>query len=131
MAAHIVLDGLDLPEGLIWANEFDWSPVKQTIKRSLTGANLIGSGIKVKGQRMQLSGNNQGYDTCWIERAPLLILYAKLDDNVAMSVVLDDGRTFDVKFDSTTIPIIAKAVNYFSNPDDSDRYVLSINLIII
>ena len=33
----MILDTITLPDDLLWINEFEWNPVKQTTDRRLTG----------------------------------------------------------------------------------------------
>ena len=37
----MILDTITLPDDLLWINEFEWNPVKQTTERRLTGALLV------------------------------------------------------------------------------------------
>ena len=53
----MILDTITLPDDLLWINEFEWNPVKQTTKRSLTVALLVQEGQLINGRPIVLSGN--------------------------------------------------------------------------
>lgn len=42
----ITLGALVLPSGLVWSDEFAWTPVAQNIERTLTGALVIEEATK-------------------------------------------------------------------------------------
>ena len=37
----MTLDDIDLPDDLLWVNEYQWQPVAQETERTLTGALLV------------------------------------------------------------------------------------------
>jgi hypothetical protein len=67
MATHF-LNGIALPGGMLWVDEFAWSAAQ----RSVTGAQIIDVAIKVAGRPITLQG-------IWIRRATLLALRALVD----------------------------------------------------
>lgn len=123
----MILDTLTLPTDLLWVNEFDWTPVQQTQSRSITGALIVESGIKTKGQSITLAGDNT---SGMIALSDLKLLQAKLN-NTSMVLTLNDARTFNVIFDHTKTPIEAKQQIDYSDPSDADFYTLKINLITV
>jgi hypothetical protein len=38
---NVTLNGLHLPDDLIWRDEFDWAPVEQVVTPTLSGALLV------------------------------------------------------------------------------------------
>ncbi len=62
----MTLDDIELPDDLLWVNEFDWNPVEQNIERSLSGALLVQEQGKLQGRPIVLSG---GEDAGWVPRS--------------------------------------------------------------
>lgn len=122
----ITLDAVVLPDDLIWTDEFDWTPVQQSQEYTLSGALILDSGIKQAGRTMTLTGD---VDAAWSERADIKAIYAKLPDDSAMTLTLNDGRVFNVVFDHAQTPLSAKPIIDFSTPDDADMYQLTLKFI--
>jgi hypothetical protein len=124
----ITLDTIPLPADLIWTDEFDWSPVQQSASYTLSGALIVETGTKLKGRPITLSGSDT---SGWISRASLLALSAKLSTVSAMTLILNDGRIFNVTFRNSDKPIDAKQIIDFNNPDNADMYSLTVRLLVI
>jgi hypothetical protein len=122
----IMLDDITLPEDLIWTDEFDWTPVQQAKTYTLTGALILETGTKQAGRPIALVG---GDEAAWITRATLKTLQAKLTTTAAMTLTLNDGRTFSVAFNHEDKPIDARPVIDYSTPSDDDFYTLTLKLI--
>ena len=58
----MILDNIELPDDLLWVNEYSWNPVDQTTERSLTGALLVQEQSVQHGRPIQLSGSE---DSGW------------------------------------------------------------------
>lgn len=95
MAGHF-LNGIELPRGMLWVDEFTWSAVQKRVERSITGAQIIDAVAKLAGRPITLQATeNQG----WIRRATLLAVQALVDDPAGQyTLVLADGRVFTVQF---------------------------------
>lgn len=55
MATHF-LNGIALPGGMLWVDEFAWSAAQRSVERSITGAQIIDVAIKVAGRPVTLQG---------------------------------------------------------------------------
>ncbi|MCF7964218.1 MAG: hypothetical protein K9L79_01625 [Methylobacter tundripaludum] len=121
----ITLDDIELPEDLIWTDEFGWSPRQQTETYTLTGALIVETGLKQKGRSITLVGGEQA---AWIDRATLTALHAKLSSTAEMTLTLNDNRTFSVVFSSDASPIEAVPIIDYSTPDENDWYSITIKL---
>ncbi len=55
----MTLDGIELPDDLLWVDEFDWNPVAQDIERSLTGALMVQEQAKLYGRPITLTGGDE------------------------------------------------------------------------
>lgn len=115
---------LDLPEDLLWVNEFRWSPVAQATERSITGALLVDAAPRVGGRLITLAGQE---DSAWILRSGLetLLAWAALPaqqftlthNGVARTVIFDHGTAEE----SGAIKQVQPVIDY-SDPEPSDHY---------
>ena len=134
MSITLTLDSevLELPEDLIWANEFQWSPVSQSTERSISGALLIDISTRTGGRKIVLRGSE---DSAWIRRSGLLTLQAwaalagqafTLSHNgVDRTVIFDHGTDES----SGAIKQVRPVVEY-SDPEPGDHYcTLEINFL--
>lgn len=128
----ITLGTLALPDGLIWSDEQEWSPIDQETSYSLTGALIVEEAAKLAGRPITLAGQTDGLaHTAWISRANLSLLRAALDTPLAQfTLTLHDGRTFSViprrdgngPLDADPLPAVK---SFFpGNPDASYLYLL-------
>ena len=126
----MTLNDIELPDDLLWVNEFDWNPVEQTTERSLTGALLVQEQSLKHGRPIELSGNDE---SGWVPRSTVeALLQVSQTPNKVMTLTLSDNRTFPVIFDrSNGSPIQARQVLPFAYPDDSYQYSLSIRLLTV
>lgn len=121
----ITLGGIELPDDLVWIDEFDWDPVAQATVRTLGGINVIEESALIAGRPITLGAPGQ-----WITRATLLLLRA-LAATPATTHVLDlHGTEHSVAFRRPT-PIKAKPVVEFASPQDTDFYEVQINLMTV
>ena len=54
---NVTLNGLQLPDDLIWRDEFDWAPVEQVVTPTLSGALLVEETAKPEGRPITLVGH--------------------------------------------------------------------------
>ena len=97
-----------LPDRLIWADEYDWSPVEQTKTYTTTGALIIDTGIRQAGRPITLQGTESA---AWITRAlcDALRAWAALP-GIEMSLTLR-GQVHTVIFDQEKGAIEAKSLH--------------------
>ncbi|OGA56738.1 MAG: hypothetical protein A2710_03835 [Burkholderiales bacterium RIFCSPHIGHO2_01_FULL_64_960] len=115
---------LELPEDLLWVNEFRWSAVAQSTERSLTGALLVDAAPRVGGRLITLAGSE---DSAWILRSGMetLLAWAALPEQqftlthngVARTVIFDHGTAEE----SGAIKQVEPVIDY-SDPEPSDYY---------
>ncbi len=124
----MTLDNIELPDDLLWVNEFDWNPVEQNIERSLSGALLVQEQKKLQGRPIILSG---GDDFGWVKRSTVLELQKMGNDtNHVMLLIMQDQREFDVIFNRTVIsPIKAQQILPSAYCNDETQYSLHIQLL--
>lgn len=82
----MTLDGITLPDGLVWADEFDWTAVAQKTATTITGALLVQEGEYLAGRPITLKGSEE---SCWAPRSVIEQLYA-------MTLTADRVMTLDL-----------------------------------
>jgi len=127
MASH-VLNGIELPAGMLWVDEFGWSAAQRTVERSITGAQIIDVMDKVAGRPITLQGAR---DQGWIQRETLEALRALSD--VAQErylLKLATGEQFTVMF-APGDAIEAQPVSRPELPVAKSPYVATLRLITV
>lgn len=119
---------LDIPEDMMWQDEFSWSKVAQSSpQRSLTGAMFVFQGVKKAGRPITLVG-----DWVWHTRSDLFKLRSWTDvPKLTMTLTHYDGRTFQVMFRLHDTAINAQPVYYTTPERDTEPYTASIKLMTV
>ena len=127
MAGHF-LNGVELPRGMLWVDEFNWSAVQKTVERGITGAQIIDAAARIEGRAITLQAvEDQG----WIRRATLLAVRALADAPGAQYLLqLADGREFTVQF-AADDPIAATPISRPELPAATHPYVATLRLITV
>jgi hypothetical protein len=122
----ITLDGISLPEDLLWTDEYQWSPVQQTVDVALNGSLIVQESAQQGGRPITLAGDSQ---SAWVTKATLELLRAKAEQ-AGLEMTLDyHGTTYQVIFRRDRVaPIDARQVVGFANPQSDDYYMLTIRL---
>jgi len=120
---------VELPDDLMFANEFSSPSVRQTTTRTIGGKLVYSRGQMYKGRKLQFNGGD-GQDA-WIARADLLKLRAMVDRVTGVYMLQFDATNYKCIFDYENDPLIATPVLDCSNPDDSAFYHLEINLLTV
>lgn len=122
----IKLEGITLPSDLMWKNEFDWLPVRQTTERSIAGSLIVQPSLKVSGRPITLFG---GENACWVNRSVIEQLY-QLASVPGKKLTLEYfGQTKTVIFDHENEPLSSQMVMRIANPSAETKYTLTIRLI--
>lgn len=123
------LAGLQIPRGMVWADEFAWSRVDKSLEYSLTGAALIDAGVRLAGRPISLQGE---VDAGWIKRGALTALQvlADTDPTAEHALVLADGRAFTVQF-APGLPVEGKPVARPELPVENYPYAATVRLITV
>lgn len=124
----ITLDGLQLPDGLLWTDEFDSSSVRQSVQYTLGGKQIIQHQVLKTNRKITLAGgNNYGF----MLRSVLLQCRAFAGDNITHTLILHDARSFQVRW-AYPNTISAQLIKLKHNPSSNDLYKnISLNLIIV
>jgi hypothetical protein len=126
----ITLQEVELPNDLLWSDEFDWSPVESNQTYTLTGALVIESSVRQAGRPISLSADQ---DMAWVTRQTL----SKLKNWAAIPArqfrlifeYKTDTREFLVVFNHSKDPAKAKPVLGFPMHKDGDYFTVALNFI--
>lgn len=121
----LTLDAITLPSDLIWVDEYDYSPVRQTVATAVDGTLIVEVAAQQKGRIITLQG---GADYAWIDKATLDSIRAKyIQPGLVMTLTLR-GVSYSVIFAQPDGLKAALVVDY-SNPDSTDFYTLTLKFI--
>lgn len=116
------LGSLTLPDDPVWVDEFDTSPVVQSIERTLTGKLIIEEATTTKGRFITL-------DVAWLIRAELLALQALADiADTDYPLTIVQG-SFTVRFRRP--PYEVTPIRRLADPNSTDVYQVTINLLTV
>lgn len=131
----ITLGSFVLPDGLVWTDELNWTPVVQSNAYSLTGALIVQRATRLAGRPITLSGQKSGdTHTAWMSRADILSLQSLVEGltvDAPGTLTLHDGRSFSVIANIDGNPPLSAellpAVGSFipANPDSDSLYSLT------
>lgn len=115
---NVTLNGLLLPDDLIWRDEFEWAPVEQVVTPTLTGALLVEETPKPEGRPITLVGH--------CPRATVLSLKV-LEAQVAqlLTLTLLDGLQREVFWRRPGI--VATPLIEMADPEAGEPYALTLN----
>lgn len=123
---EITLNGLDLPNDLVWVNEFEYSPTAQQHKRTLNGALIINENVKINGRTITLDS----VGVVWLSRAVVVSIKVLSDELNGVFDLVYHGASFKVRFDKTSNSSInAVPVLDCSDPSDAAPYKVTLNFI--
>ncbi|MEZ2740309.1 hypothetical protein [Comamonas jiangduensis] len=127
MASHF-LNGIALPSGMLWVDEFAWAAAQRSVERSITGAQIIDVVPKVAGRPITLQG---AQDQGWIRRATLLAVRALADvPGGQYPLMLATGEQFTVMF-APEEAIDAQPISRPELPAHTTPYVATLRLITV
>lgn len=121
---------VEIPAGMTWTDEFDWTPVSKAVDYSLTGAMIVQASTRKAGRPITLAATD---DRGWrgMTRTKLASLYAMAEAPTATyALTLADGRAFTVMFAADT-PIAAHPIYNHDNPPADWPYVVTLKLQVI
>lgn len=125
----LTLGGIELPDDLLWSDEFAYTAITQAQNRTLGGGLILEETETVAGRPITLQG---GEDYAWATRTTVVALRTLAEAAGATHPLeLPDGRTFTVAFrrGSSTPAIDARPIVPYNTPADGDFYVLTVFLI--
>lgn len=122
------LDDVTLPADLQWIDEALWCPVEAVKEYSLAGSLIIDEGTKLAGRPITLAGGENFAWSTW-ETVTTLMAMAAIPGST-MTLTLDDGREFSVRFDHASgPPVIPTAIDDINPPRPEHKYFFTLKLI--
>lgn len=119
---------IELPDQLVWLDEFDWQPVQHDVEYSLTGALLVDVGVRQAGRPITLEGWD---DRAWITRDVVQQLNALAAlPAITMQLALR-GDFFQVAWDHARTAIEARATESWPDAQPSDPYVVQLRFLTV
>lgn len=122
----MTLDGIVLPDDLVWSNQFSWLPVSQSTEQAVNGALIVQEAVKLKGRTIKLRG---GEDYAWITLDIVKQLQSLASTPANEIVLVHRGINYNVIFDHSIQALEINPVIDYADPDNTDRYSITINLI--
>lgn len=116
------LNTINLPDGLHWADRYDWTPVAQAVEVTLTGGLIIQEAAQLAGRPITLVGGDK---YCWIPKTDLDALYALLQaTGFEMTLDLGASGSYQVLWRRDTQPLVVVPMVPCSVPDEADLYII-------
>lgn len=123
----ITLEDIELPEDLLRTDEFGgWSPVKREHTQGSTGKLIVQAGLLKEGRPITLESTS---NSAWARRAVVNQIYAELLITEPMTLTIH-GQQETVTWDPDS-PFTAEPVTSFTDPDDTDFYMIKLKFITI
>jgi hypothetical protein len=119
---------ITLPDGLLWPNEFSWSPVDQSVNYTITGAMIVQSSKKLAGQPIVLAGD---VAHTWMLRLYVKTLKQWAEEPGRVMTLNLRGVDRNVIFDHANTPIETADVWDFSDPDDTDFVAITLRFLTV
>ena len=114
------LGSINLDDNAWWPDELDWSPVRQTLTRSLGGSLVVESALAKYGRPITLEG-------LVLDRATLEVLRDMSDAASARyPLTLPDGRQYTVMWRHADQAISYAPVEALATYTASDQYVITL-----
>ena len=125
----IRLDGLLLPDGLVWTDEFATQQVSQTVRRTLDGSVVVFYGELRAGLPITLESEP---DAGWLTRAQIEALALRASSPGGVYTLSLRDQTWTVMFRHQDAPAFeAKPLVSVANPQAGDFYIATLKLMTV
>jgi hypothetical protein len=125
----ITLDGIALPAGLLWSDEFAVARVTQTVRRTLDGSVVVFYGELRAGLPITLESEP---DAGWLTRAQIEALALRAASPGGVYTLVLRGQTWTVMFRHQDAPAFeAKPLVSVANPQAGDFYLATLKLMTV
>ncbi len=125
----ITLDGIALPAGLLWSDEFAVARVAQTVRRTLDGSVVVFYGELRAGLPITLESEP---DAGWLTRAQIEALALRAASPGGVYTLVLRGQTWTVMFRHQDAPAFeAKPLVSVANPQAGDFYLATLKLMTV
>lgn len=125
----IVLDGIQLPPGLVWSDEFAAARVAQTVRRTLDGSVVVFYGPLQDGIPITLESEQ---DSGWFTRAQVEALAMRAASPGGVYTLTLRGNTHRIMFRHQDAPAFdARPLVPVANPNPGDFYLATLKLMTV
>ena len=125
----ITLDGITLPAGLVWSDEYSATSVAQSVRRTLDGSIVVFYGALRIGLPITLESEA---DAGWLTRAQVDAIAIRAASPGAVYLLALRGETRRVMFRHQDAPAFeAKPVVAVANPQPGDFYLATLKLMTV
>lgn len=125
----ITLDGINLPAGLLWSDEFAVVSVAQNVRRTLDGSLVVFYGQISGGLPVTLESES---DAGWLTRSQVEALALRAASPGGVYTLNLRGQTHQVMFRHHDAPAFdAKPLVSLANPQPGDFYLATIKLMTV
>jgi hypothetical protein len=125
----ITLDGIALPAGLLWSDEFAVPRVAQTVRRTLDGSVVVFYGELRAGLPITLESEP---DAGWLTRAQIEALALRAASPGGVYTLVLRGQTWTVMFRHQDAPAFeARPLVPVANPQAGDFYIATLKLMTV
>jgi len=122
----ILLDSLNLPSGLVWADQYASQAVAQTVKRTLAGSLVVFHAGHPAGREITLESTQ---DSGWLTRAQVEALALLAASPGASYVLHIHDETYQVMFRHHEPPALdARPLWAYDQPRASDFFLVTLKL---
>lgn len=118
--------------GCTWQDEHAWSPVQQTVERSLTGSLIVQSAgaASQAGRPVTLQGIESGAGAVSLTDVQTLLGWAAVPGQVM--TLAASGQVFEVIYRHHDAPALdARPLNFFDEQQPADLYSVTVKLMCI
>jgi len=126
----ITLDTIELPEEMIWQDEFEWAAVKANTKRTIQGKHIVRESLVPDdaGRDITLTSDN-----AWATRSEVEVLRSLTDELTREFILtMHDGRTFSCRFRHWDPPCFsADLILDHAFPDADTLYRITLKLAVV
>lgn len=125
----ITLDGITLPAGLLWSDEFAAASVAQTVRRTLDGSVVVFYGGMRAGLPITLESEP---DAGWITRTQVEAVALRAASPGGVYTLTLRGQTWTVMFRHQDAPAFeAKPLIPVASPQPGDFYLATLKLMTV
>ena len=125
----IAIDGIALPPGLLWIDEFSTHSVAQTVKRTLDGSLVVFYGGLKRGLPITLASEP---DAGWMRRDLVEALQVRASSPGGIYTLQLRDQVFQVMFRHHDVPAFeAKPLVNLATPAPGDYYLATLKLMTV
>ena len=125
----IILDGIQLPAGLLWSDEWTASRVAQTVRRTLDGSVVVFYGQLQAGLPITLESES---DAGWLTRTQVEALALRAASPGGVYTLSLRGQTWSVMFRHHEAPAFdARPLVSLANPQAGDFYLATLKFMTV